>query len=209
MDKLEFAIYHQDQVNIPCYIRHVGNENYEVDLNKGYKFLMDVNNISIKKKKLIICGAGACGKDFMKNRLRDEGMMCEVSYTTRDPRENEVDGVDYHFVTELKFDEMISNNEFLQYNVFGTGKSYGTSMEEWHKNDCFIMTPSGVAALTDKQRLDACVIYVKIKESTRKARLKARSDAGDSVERRLDTDRTDFHDFVDFDFIETAHILEY
>ena len=49
-----------------------------------------------------------------------------VSYTTRPPREGEVDGKHYNFVTMEKFDQMIANDEFIEHcNVHG--KKYGTS----------------------------------------------------------------------------------
>ena len=49
-----------------------------------------------------------------------------VSATTRSPREGEIDGVSYYFIKEKDFLEKIENQEFLEYNKYGTGKYYGT-----------------------------------------------------------------------------------
>ncbi len=52
-----------------------------------------------------------------------------ISHTTRKPRTNEVDGVNYYYVTVDDFKEMISNEEFIEYNVYGSNY-YGTSKKE-------------------------------------------------------------------------------
>ena len=41
-----------------------------------------------------------------------------VSHTTRSPRSNEIDGIDYHFVSKEKFQELISENKFYEYENF-------------------------------------------------------------------------------------------
>ena len=56
---------------------------------------------------------------------RDPGLVVATSATTRDPRPGEVDGVDYHFVTDEEFDRMVAEDEFLEWApVFG--RRYGT-----------------------------------------------------------------------------------
>ena len=56
-----------------------------------------------------------------------KGFTTSISHTTRPPRSNEVDGKDYYFVNNKKFEKMIKNNEFLEYakvfsNFYGTTK---------------------------------------------------------------------------------------
>ena len=58
--------------------------------------------------KIILVGKAASGKDFLKNRLSSKGFVSGVSHTTRPARANETDGVDYHFVDEVAFIEMIA-----------------------------------------------------------------------------------------------------
>ncbi|WP_043768743.1 guanylate kinase [Algiphilus aromaticivorans] len=58
-------------------------------------------------------------------RDSDRPASLSVSYTTRDPRPGEVDGVHYHFVSESRFQEMVEAHEFLEHaEVFG--RRYGT-----------------------------------------------------------------------------------
>ncbi len=56
-----------------------------------------------------------------------KGLVFSTSHTTRSPRPGEKNGVDYHFVTKEKFEEMIKNDEFIEYeknytNYYGTSK---------------------------------------------------------------------------------------
>ena len=62
-----------------------------------------------------------------KNSTKTSNFKISVSHTTRSPRSNEVDGVDYHFVSKKKFEELIENNKFYEYakifeNYYGTLK---------------------------------------------------------------------------------------
>ena len=52
-----------------------------------------------------------------------------MSYTTRDPRQGEVDGVHYNFVSIDKFREMVANSEFIEHFEVH-GKMYGTAKEQ-------------------------------------------------------------------------------
>ncbi len=82
-------------------------------------------------KLLVLSGPSGVGKGTLVNelvKLRDD-ICFSVSATTRAPREMEQDGVDYFFVTKQHFQEMIDNDEFLEYacfveNSYGTPKAY-------------------------------------------------------------------------------------
>lgn len=77
-------------------------------------------------KLLVVSGPSGVGKSTITNKLRaDERFWISVSVTTRKIRTGEVDGVDYHFVSDDKFEEMIKANEFLEFAEFA-GAKYGT-----------------------------------------------------------------------------------
>ncbi len=77
-------------------------------------------------KLLVVSGPSGVGKSTITNKLRaDERFWISVSVTTRRIRTGEVDGVDYHFVSDDKFEEMIKANEFLEFAEFA-GAKYGT-----------------------------------------------------------------------------------
>ncbi len=71
---------------------------------------------------LILSSPSGAGKTTIAKKIErsDRNFKISVSYTTRTPRTNEVDGVDYNFVTIKKFQELASQDKFLeQAKVFG------------------------------------------------------------------------------------------
>ena len=149
--------------------------------------------------KIIIVGAGASGKDFLKRRFLEKGFKQSVTFTTRPPRNTEKDGIDYHFINVEKFQSMIDSGEFREWNIFGDHKwYYGTTIKEFQNASIFIMSPSGVGSLNPEERKECFVIYIDISEDIRRKRLNERKDA-DDPERRIMTDNKDFMNFKDYD----------
>ena len=80
---------------------------------------------------MIIVGPSGVGKSTLINHLMAKypnSFGFSVSFTTRAPRPGEVHGKHYYYVTVEKFDEMIKNDEFIEYfnvhgNKYGTAKS--------------------------------------------------------------------------------------
>lgn len=88
---------------------------------------MILNKVPVNQGALIVMsGPGGVGKSTITAHLRNHpAVWVSTSVTTREPRENERDGHDYHFITEEKFDQLIANNEFLEWAQFA-GARYGT-----------------------------------------------------------------------------------
>jgi guanylate kinase len=79
---------------------------------------------------LVISGPGGVGKSTITRELvRFEDFFLSVSVTTRSPRNGEVDGVHYHFVSREEFQSRIANNEFMEWAEFA-GNLYGTLESE-------------------------------------------------------------------------------
>jgi guanylate kinase len=76
----------------------------------------------------IICAPSGAGKTSLAKELlkADPQIKLSVSYTTRKPRPGEVDGREYHFVSERKFGQMLEQDEFLE-SALVHGNHYGTS----------------------------------------------------------------------------------
>ena len=100
---------------------------------------MKKHGSSLKKKGMlaVISGFSGAGKGTLMKRLLNEydNYSLSISATTRDPRPGERDGVDYFFVTKERFQEMIQNDELLEYakyvdNYYGTPKAYVESEME-------------------------------------------------------------------------------
>jgi guanylate kinase len=77
-------------------------------------------------KLLVLSGPGGVGKSTVAKALKDSSILhVSVSSTTRAPRFNEVEGVDYHFVSQEEFDQAIAEDRFLEWAEFA-GNRYGT-----------------------------------------------------------------------------------
>lgn len=71
---------------------------------------------------IVISGPSGVGKDSVIKRLRekDPSLAFVVTAASRDPRPEEVEGVDYYFLSRAEFERRIANNEFLEHaNVYG------------------------------------------------------------------------------------------
>ena len=149
-------------------------------------------------KRLILCGAACSGKDYLRKKLEEKGFNYSISYTTRPPRDGEIEGKDYFFISKEAALDMIDKDLFYEWVEFN-GWIYGTTRTQFYLNDVFIMTPSGIKNISKEDRLNSFIIYINIEESVRRSRLELRNMPGDTVERRLLADHNDFKDFTDFD----------
>ena len=83
-------------------------------------------------KLVVLSGPSGVGKGTVVNLLKDiykdknDKLYLSVSCTTRLPRDGEINGVSYYFISEEEFKERIEKEDFLEYNQYGTGKYYGT-----------------------------------------------------------------------------------
>lgn len=76
----------------------------------------------------LIKGKNGAGKTFLAKRLYELGYNRSISCTTREPRENEIDGFDYYFISKEEFEEKIKENFFAEYQQ-ANGNYYGTPMQ--------------------------------------------------------------------------------
>ncbi len=81
-------------------------------------------------KIFVISGPSGSGKSTILNKVfeKQDKIFFSISATTRAPREGEVDGVNYHFISRDKFLQMIENDEFLEYAEY-VGNLYGTPLK--------------------------------------------------------------------------------
>jgi len=88
----------------------------------------------VRGNLIVLSGPGGVGKSTITSALRgDPRFWVSVSATTREPRPNEKEGVDYFFYSEEKFQSMIDAGEFLEWAEFA-GSRYGTpriQVDEW------------------------------------------------------------------------------
>ena len=81
---------------------------------------------------IILSGPSGVGKETVRTRLmkiKKFELLYSISMTTRSPRNQEVDGVNYYFVSEAEFKKNIENDNFLEYAKF-VGNYYGTPRDK-------------------------------------------------------------------------------
>lgn len=85
----------------------------------------------MNKGRLIVFSApSGCGKGTMLEQImKDESYSFSISATTRAPREGEVDGVNYYYLTKEEFQKRVDNGEFLEHAVY-CDNCYGTLHSE-------------------------------------------------------------------------------
>lgn len=78
---------------------------------------------------LVVSGPSGCGKGtVLKEVMKKQDLYYSVSMTTREPREGEVNGVHYHFISKEQFEMMIAQNGVLEHAEY-CGNYYGTPRE--------------------------------------------------------------------------------
>lgn len=118
-----------------------------------------------KGKLIVISGASGVGKGTVLKRMleRRKDLSFSVSATTRLPRPNETDGVHYYFITKERFEDMIAQGEFLEYdahaaNYYGTPRAQAEEKRE--KGHVLLdIEPKG-AAQVRQAAADATLIFI-------------------------------------------------
>lgn len=153
----------------------------------------------MENKKIIIVGRGGSGKDFLRKKLVEKGYSYGVSFTSRLPREGEVNGVDYFFRSKEEIESLRDNGNFVELQEFN-GWYYGITHTEFTEKDIFILTPSGIKDLPKEYRERSFIIYLDPANDIILERLRERNDV-DDPRRRMLADSIDFLGFRDYDLI--------
>jgi len=157
----------------------------------------------------VIAAPSGTGKTSLVKALmqREPRMRFSVSYTTRKPRSNEVEGRDYHFVTPEEFERMAANGDFLEHarvhgNCYGTSRK--TVQSELEGGQLLLLEIDWQGAQQVRNHMPAAR-SIFILPPTRRAleeRLKARSTDTDAViQRRLDDAAHDLAHWSEFDYV--------
>ena len=125
----------------------------------------------IKRKEngllIVISGPSGCGKSTLVQMLLEkrDNITLSISDTTRSPRGEEKDGVDYNFITPKEFKDNIKKDKYLEYAMVYTDKYYGTQSDfvDKHLNegtDVILEIDIEGARKVNEKRKDAVFIFV-------------------------------------------------
>ena len=165
---------------------------------------------------VILSSPSGVGKTTLTKKIQQkyQTFKISVSHTTRKPRSNEVDGVDYHFVTKKKFEELIRENKFYEYakifeNYYGTLKENVDSAIL--KNDLiFDIDWQGTKQLSKFKYLNLVKVYLITdnKDELRKRLIKRNQNTKEEVEKRFNSFDEDIKHWSDYDYILVNSNLE-
>lgn len=135
------------------------------------------------------------------------GMNSVVSYTTRTPREDEIEGIEYHFISKEEFQEKEKQGFFAEtaYYDVATGDRwyYGSAVKDLSDDKVIIVNPYSLKKLKKIKSLNPISFYITAGEETIWNRLRERGDNAAEARRRLNADDDDFADIdkeIDFSF---------
>ena len=135
----------------------------------------------------IITGPSGVGKNTIIEAMStDLDFYFSVSHTTRPQREREVDGKDYHFVTEEEFKSLVDENLMIEYEQYG-GFYYGTSKKEILKESNIILLDLEVNGATKllSENDDFIGIFIDIDDNELVKRLKNRGHDENFINKRM------------------------
>ena len=153
-----------------------------------------------KYKIIAICGKSAAGKDtFLQEVIKQNPDVHEIiSCTTRPPREGEVNGKNYFFLTLTEFVNKARNGEMLEATEFRDWL-YGTSLDgvSQEKINVGVFNPGGICNLMKNEDVDLFVVQVHASDKCRLIRSLNRETNPDvdEIVRRYMADKKDFEDF--------------
>jgi guanylate kinase len=158
---------------------------------------------------LVVSGPSGVGKTSLCEALLAErdSLQLSLSYTTRPPRDSEIDGVDYQFVSTETFEELKQEGGFVEWAEVH-GHYYGTPVEgiERAKRECqdllFDIDVQGAEQLKNQFSNTELVLVVPPNMETLDERLNDRAtDAPEVIERRLKAAREELGQYDIFDYI--------
>ncbi|MBR4122102.1 MAG: guanylate kinase [Erysipelotrichaceae bacterium] len=160
---------------------------------------------------IVFSGPSGVGKGTILRELqKDERLklVYSVSMTTRKPREGEVDGVNYFFVTKKRFKEAIKNNELLEYaeyvkNYYGTPRFFVEEQREKGNNVVLEIEVQGAKQIIEREK-DIVSIFItppSLEELEARIRGRKSGETDEIVEMRVNQAREELRNTSMYDHV--------
>ena len=163
----------------------------------------------MNKKLYVISGSSGVGKGTVLKRFLEKNpdFMLSVSCTTRTPREGEIDGVNYFFLSKDEFKNCIDNDKFLEWaefagNFYGTKKKFINQCLAEGKNIILEIDTQG-ALKVKKQMPESVLIFICPPSlETLENRLRGRHTEDEaSIQKRLNEVKVEFERSKLYDYV--------
>ena len=161
---------------------------------------------------IVVSGPSGSGKGTVNARLlQSEEFAFSVSATTRAPREGEVDGVNYYYITREEFERRIRDGEMLEYTTY-CGNYYGTPLKEalrvLESGKNLILEIEVEGALNVKRLYPEAVLIMLLPPSfaVQEARLRGRgTETEQKILERLERTRSELPMLTHYDYVVYNH----
>ncbi|MGE5721740.1 MAG: guanylate kinase [Sphingomonadales bacterium] len=157
----------------------------------------------------VLSSPSGAGKSTIARMLlaKDSGISLSVSATTRPQREGEVEGRDYHFVSDDQFEAMVADNQFLEWaHVFG--RRYGTLTREVRKSiesGCDVLLDIDWQGTQQLKQVDPDIVRVFILPPSMaelERRLRARgTDSAEVIAGRMERAAAEISHWAEYDYV--------
>ena len=165
---------------------------------------------SKKPLMLVLSSPSGAGKTTLSKKIQqsDNSFEISVSHTTRNPRPNEVDGVDYHFVSKEKFLKLLQQGMFYEHaeifgNYYGTSKSSIKKITNNNHNVLFDIDWQGSQQLSKFKELNLVKVFIlpPSKEELEKRLINRNQDDKEAIKRRMLAYSKDIGHKTDYDYV--------
>ena len=166
---------------------------------------------------LILSSPSGAGKTTLTKKIQQkyQNFKISVSHTTRKPRPNEVEGIDYFFVSHEEFEKKISNNEFYEYakifdNFYGTSRD-SVNMLLNNNNVLFDIDWQGTQQLSKFKELKLIKVFLlpPDKKELENRLIQRNQDNINIITKRLKAYDNDIHHWSDYDYVIINDNLEH
>ena len=159
---------------------------------------------------VILSSPSGAGKTTLVKLLSEKkNFYISVSHTTRTPRPNEINGIDYFFINKKSFQKLVDENEFLEFakvfdNYYGTSKKNVIKKLNDGNNVIFDIDWQGTEQII-KEKLDFKLVTIFILPPSKKElikRLKVRGrDTQDEMKKRMNLVQNEISHFPEYDYV--------
>tara|TARA_B100000780_G_scaffold249632_1_gene195417 strand:- start:5 stop:580 length:576 start_codon:yes stop_codon:yes gene_type:complete len=159
---------------------------------------------------IILSSPSGAGKTTLTKKIQQkyQNFKISVSHTTRRPRSNEVEGIDYFFINHDSFKKKIENNDFYEYakifdNYYGTSKNSVNCLFKKKNDILFDIDWQGTQQLTKFNELNLIKIFLvpPNKKELEKRLIQRNQDKTEVIKKRLKAYEDDIFHWSDYDHV--------
>ena len=158
---------------------------------------------------VVVSAPSGAGKTSLVRELRRtlSAVTVVVSHTTRDRRDGEVDGTNYHFIDSKRFHAMVAADEFVEHaevfgNLYGTSRTEVKRVTQHNRHVILEIDWQGAAQIRASVRACRSIFILPPSLASLSDRLTGRGqDDADTIERRMAAARDEISHYADFDYL--------